>query len=169
MATPRAMNVTYEQQLRHLPKLIKRKTLASIFKTLIMQLQPVKIARIIHDKDIDEEGEPIEKHVNIVLQFKNTRTLEQLTKLINEPQVSAFQQWRGNVNNAYSYLVRQTNEEQEKYLYPIEEVKEKNKSMMFIRKSKLRKKKSGLLIEKPMENLLQYYGFMVVQKQRKLF
>ncbi len=70
----------------------------------------MKIAGIIHDKDINEEGEPIEKHVHIVLQFKNPRSLEQLAKLINEPQVSAFQQWRGNVNNAYSYLVHQTNE-----------------------------------------------------------
>lgn len=123
MATPRAVNVMYGQQLRYLPKSVKRKTLASIFKTLTTQLQPVKIAGIIHDKDINEEGEPIEKHVHIVLQFKNPRSLEQLAKLINEPQVSAFQQWRGNVNNAYSYLVHQTNEAQEKYLYPIEEVK----------------------------------------------
>ncbi|WP_159458287.1 Rep family protein [Listeria sp. ILCC792] len=123
MATLRAVNVMYEQQLQHLPKSIKRKTITSIFKTLINQLQPVKIAGIIHDKDTNENGEPIEKHVHVVLQFKNPRSLEKLAKLINEPQVSSFQQWRGNVNNAYSYLIHRTNEAQEKYQYAIEEVK----------------------------------------------
>ena len=123
MSTPRAINVMYEQQLRHLPKSIKRKTLASIFKTLVNQLKPVKIAGIIHDKDTNEAGEPIEKHVHIVMQFKNPRSLDQLAKLMNEPQVSAFQQWRRNVNNAYSYLVHQTNDAKEKYQYSIEEVK----------------------------------------------
>lgn len=119
----RAVNVMYEQQLQHLPKEIKRKTLNSIFKVLEKRLKPVKMAGIIHDKDMNEQGEPVTEHVHIVLQFENSRSLAQLAKQLNEPQVSAFQQWKGNVNNAYSYLVHQTNEAQGKYQYPVEEVK----------------------------------------------
>ncbi|MDH6363482.1 hypothetical protein M2139_000457 [Enterococcus sp. PF1-24] len=123
MGAPRAINVMYEQQLQHLPRSIKRKTLASIFKAFVSTLQPVKIAGILHDKDVNEQGEPVTPHVHLVLQFKNPRSLAQLAKLIQEPQGSAFQQWRGNIHNAYSYLVHQTTEAQEKYPYPVECVK----------------------------------------------
>lgn len=123
MSSPKAVNVMYEQQLKCFPPSIKRKTLNSIIKTLSERLNPVKIAGIIHDKDTNEKKEPIEKHVHVVLQFENQRSLAQLAKLLYEPQISAFQQWRGNVNNAYSYLVHQTTEAQEKYPYSMEEVK----------------------------------------------
>ena len=123
MSTTRAVNVMYEQQLRHLPPTIKRKTLNSIIKRLTERLKPEKIAGIIHDKDINDKGEPIEKHVHVVLQFQNARSLENLARLLKEPQVSAFQKWHGNVNNAYSYLIHQTSNAQEKYSYSVEEVK----------------------------------------------
>lgn len=113
----------YQQQLSHLPSSIKRKTLNSIVKTLVERLEPLKIAAIIHDKDVNEEGDSIEKHVHVVLQFENQRSLERLAKVLNEPQISSFQQWRGNVNNAYSYLVHQTKEAKGKYQYQLEEVK----------------------------------------------
>ncbi|MFF2178006.1 Rep family protein [Lysinibacillus sp. NPDC058147] len=86
-------------------------------------MEPLKIAAIIHDKDMNEEGNSVEKHVHVVLQFENQRSLERLAKLLNEPQISSFQQWRGNVNNAYSYLVHQTKEAKGKYQYQLEEVK----------------------------------------------
>lgn len=120
---PKAINVMYEQQLSHLPSSIKRKTLNSIVKTLVERLKPLKIAAIIHDKDVNEEGDSVEKHVHVVLQFENQRSLEKLAKLIIEPQVSSFQQWRGNVNNAYSYLIHQTKDAKDKYQYQLEEVK----------------------------------------------
>lgn len=123
MGSIKAINVMYLQQLVHLPKTIKRKTLDSVMKTLTEKLNPLKIAGIIHDKDIDENGDHIEKHVHIILQFTNQRSLSNLAKLIEEPQVASFQQWRGNINNAYSYLVHQTNDAQNKHQYSIEEVK----------------------------------------------
>lgn len=113
----------YEQQLVHLPKTIKRKTLNSIIKNLTELLKPVKIAGIIHDKDRNEKVESVISHVHVVLQFENQRSLVQLAKLLNEPQVSAFQQWRGNIKNAYSYLIHRTKDAVEKFQYPIEEVK----------------------------------------------
>lgn len=113
----------YQQQLSHLPKSIKRKTLNSIYKTISERLRPLKIAAIIHDKDLNESGKPVEKHVHVVLQFENQRSFENLAKLLEEPQVSAFQHWRGNVNNAYSYLIHKTADAQEKYQYKLEDVK----------------------------------------------
>jgi len=123
MSTTKAVNVMYEQQLHHLPPTIKRRTLNSIIKQLTECLKPEKIAGIIHDKDVNDEGVPVEKHVHVVLQFQHARSIENLARLIKEPQVSAFQKWHGNVNNAYSYLVHRTTDAQEKYLYSLEEVK----------------------------------------------
>ena len=123
MSTTKAVNVMYEQQLRHLPPTIKRKTLNSIIKLLIECLKPKKIAGIIHDIDVNDKGEVIEKHVHVVLQFQHARSLKNLARLLKEPQVSAFQKWHGNVNNAYSYLVHRTADAQEKYPYSLEEVK----------------------------------------------
>lgn len=118
----KAINVMYEQQLAHLPKTFKRKTLDCIIKTLTEKLNPVKIAGIIHDKDVNEANEPVKPHVHVVMQFKNQRSLQKLAKLLEEPQVSALQQWRGNVNNAYSYLIHQTVDAKDKHPYSLEEV-----------------------------------------------
>lgn len=119
----KAINVMYQQKFSHLPKSIKRKTLNSIFKTMVERLEPLKIAAIIHDKDKNESGELVDKHVHVVLQFKNQRSLKSLAKLLDEPQVTAFRHWRGNVNNAYSYLIHKTNDAIDKYQYDVEEVK----------------------------------------------
>ena len=113
----------YEQQLQYLPPSAKRKTLNSIYKVMIEKLNPKKIAGIVHDKDMNQDGELVTPHVHIVLQFENQRSVIQLAKLIEEPQISAFQQWKGNVNNAYSYLIHQTNDALEKYQYDVNEVK----------------------------------------------
>lgn len=118
----KAINVMYEQQLEHLPKTFQRKTLDSIIKTLTVKLNPIKIAGILHDKDVNENNELVKPHVHVVLQFKNQRSLQKLAKLLEEPQGSAFQQWRGNVNNAYSYLLHQTADAKDKHPYSIEEV-----------------------------------------------
>lgn len=112
----------YEQQLEYLPRSFKRKTLDSIIKTLTAKLNPVKIAGILHDKDVNENNESVKAYVHVVMQFKNQRSLQKLAKLLEEPQGSAFHQWRGNVNNAYSYLVHQTADATDKYPYSIEEV-----------------------------------------------
>ena len=85
-------NVMYEQQLQYLPPSAKRKTLNSIYKVMIEKLNPKKIAGIVHDKDMNQDGELVTPHVHIVLQFENQRSVIQLAKLIEEPQISAFQQ-----------------------------------------------------------------------------
>lgn len=115
MGTLKAINVMYEQQLCYLPSSIKTKTLNAIFNFFIKRLTPLKIACIIHDADIDKNGLLVAPHVHIVLQFKNQRSLRNLAKLINEPQASAFEQWKGNINNAYSYLVHQTSNASQKF------------------------------------------------------
>lgn len=62
-------------------------------------------------------------HVHIVMQFKNQQSLRNLAKIINESQVSSFVQWKGDVNNAYSYLIHRTNDAIKKFQYPVDAVK----------------------------------------------
>ena len=80
-------------------------------------LKPTRFAGILHDKDIGQNGETVEPHIHLVLQFESARSLSNLAKLTEQP-IQCFEQWRGSVNNAYSYLVHYTESDQSKKLVP---------------------------------------------------
>ena len=107
----------FVQQIDQLP----HKTLADNTDHIVKKLKPSKYAAIIHDKDIDDKGNPAKDHVHIVMQFKNARSLHNLAKLINQPE-QQFEKWKGDVNNAYSYIIHQTNDAQKKHQYKAKEV-----------------------------------------------
>lgn len=115
--TIRAKNVMYVQKIDYLPE----SNLVDVIKRIEAVLNPVKYAGIIHDKDLNENGEPISAHVHIVMQFENARSLNNLAKLLNEKPQN-IEKWNGNVNNAYSYLLHHTNGAQLEYQYDVKEV-----------------------------------------------
>ncbi|OEG21334.1 hypothetical protein BCR24_07660 [Enterococcus ureilyticus] len=121
----KAINVMYTQQFIHFPRTVKKKTLDSLLKTIRERLEPIKYAAIIHDKDMSEDDSTklVEKHVHVVMQFKSQRSLTNLAKLLEEPNGSMFEAWKGDVNNAYSYLVHQTTDAKDKFQYEPEIVK----------------------------------------------
>lgn len=107
----------FVQQIDKLP----HKTLADNTDHIVKKLKPSKYAAILHDQDVNDKGNPAEDHVHIVMQFKNARSLHNLAKLTSQPE-QQFEKWNGEVNNAYSYIVHQTKNAQEKHQYKAKEV-----------------------------------------------
>lgn len=108
---PKAKNMMYEQQLAHLP-------VASVeaLKKRIIALDPIRWAYIIHNKDSH-----VAPHVHVILQFKNARHLTAVAKALGDkPQY--LEQWKGNINNGYSYLIHATKDARDKYQYDPKDV-----------------------------------------------
>lgn len=113
----KARNVMFVQQIEFLDS----SNLQDIICHMTKILKPTRFAGILHDKDIGQDGETVEPHIHLVLQFESARSLRNLAKLTEQP-VQCFEQWRGSVNNAYSYLVHYTESDQSKHQYSPKEV-----------------------------------------------
>lgn len=113
----KSRNVMYVQQLKY----FKETNLQEIIERITTKLEPKKYAGIIHDKDLNKEGELISPHLHLVMEFKNARSLNSLAKHIDDKPQS-FEKWAGSVNNAYSYLIHQTNDSLELHQYDVKEV-----------------------------------------------
>lgn len=113
----KARNVMFVQQI----EFFDSSNLQDIINDMTYILKPTRFAGILHDKDIGQDGETVKPHIHLVLQFENARSLDNLAKLTEQP-VQCFEQWRGSVNNAYSYLVHHTESNQDKYQYSPKEV-----------------------------------------------
>lgn len=107
----RSKNMMYTQQIRHLP--------AGTIEQLTARLEemaPKKYALIVHDKDVGEQGEPVEDHVHVMLSFENARSVNSIAKeLGDKPQF--IEMWKGKAENGYSYLVHATKDSINKYQY----------------------------------------------------
>ncbi|MDW8745662.1 Rep family protein [Streptococcus suis] len=113
----KARNVMFTQQVSYLTS----GNLTDIIEEIKEKMKPKRIAGIIHDKDLDENGQFVKPHIHIVLQFDSARSLNNIAKLLNQP-VQCLEAWRGSVNNAYSYLVHHTQSASNKHIYDPKEV-----------------------------------------------
>ncbi|HFR3475970.1 Rep family protein [Streptococcus suis] len=113
----KARNVMFVQQIEYL----NSSNLQGIIHDITEVLKPIRFAGILHDKDKGQNGDTVEPHIHLVLQFESARSLNNLAKLTEQP-IQCFEQWRGSVNNAYSYLVHHTESNQDKYQYSPKEV-----------------------------------------------
>ena len=105
----KARNVMFVQQIDY----FKTSNIQSIIKELTDVLKPIRFAGILHDKDIGSDGTAVAPHIHLILQFESARSLNNLAKLTSQP-IQCFEQWRGSINNAYSYLVHHTSSDQDK-------------------------------------------------------
>ena len=113
----KARNVMFVQQIEY----FQSSNLQDIIEYMTNILKPHRFAGILHDKDIGQDGNLVAPHIHLVLQFESARSLNNLAKLTKQP-IQCFEQWRGSVNNAYSYLVHHTESNQDKYQYSPKEV-----------------------------------------------
>ena len=113
----KARNVMFVQQIDY----FKTPNIQAIIKELTDVLKPIRFAGILHDKDIGSDGIAVAPHIHLILQFESARSLNNLAKLTSQP-IQCFEQWRGSINNAYSYLVHHTSSDQDKYQYSPKEV-----------------------------------------------
>lgn len=120
--TPKAKNLMYAQQLQYLPQGIKTKEdLAELIET---KLNPTRYAVIVHDQEIDDQGQPKEPDIHAMMSFENARHCSAVAKKLGDkPQY--VQVWSGDANNGYAYLVHATSKARKegKHQYDPAEVK----------------------------------------------
>ena len=108
----------YTQQMEHLP-FSTREELEERIKT---KLNPKKYGiSEVHDKDIDENGNLVKKHVHAMLCFQNARSLKNVANILGDkPQY--LEKWDERANNGFAYLVHATNGAKAKAQYSPENV-----------------------------------------------
>lgn len=138
----------YTQQMEHLP-FRTREELEERIKT---KLDPKKYAiSEVHDKDIDGDGNPVEKHLHVMLCFQNARSLKNVASILGDkPQY--LEKWDERANNGFAYLVHATSGAKVKAQYSSEKVlanfpyaEELKKQTLEVLKKKSRQKIDVLL------------------------
>ena len=103
-STAKYKNMMYTQQMEHLP-FRTREELEERIKT---KLDPKKYAiSEVHDKDIDEDGNPVKEHIHVMLCFQNARSLKNVASILGDkPQY--LEKWDERANNGFAYLIHAT-------------------------------------------------------------
>ncbi|EFN98262.1 hypothetical protein SMSK564_1424 [Streptococcus mitis SK564] len=140
---------------------------------IVKLLEPLLWAGILHDKDVNEDGETVEPHIHLMMYFKHARSPHSIAWEINErngkredSQIERLEFFK-HPNNGFSYLVHQTKDAQNKYQYPISEVISNfdfAKKLENIRKQVERNqsKKEGELIREYLDML--YDGLLTLEE-----
>ena len=147
-STAKYKNMMYTQQMEHLP-FRTREELEERIKT---KLAPKKYAiSEVHDKDIDEDGNPVKEHIHVMLCFQNARSLKNVASILGDkPQY--LEKWDERANNGIAYLVHATSGAKVKAQYSPEKVlanfpyaEELKKQTLEVLKKKSRQKIDVLL------------------------
>ncbi len=108
----------YEQQVKHLPA----QTIDNLVDLIENKLKPKMYAVSLHDKDINEQGQPIEPHIHAMLSFDNAHSLNNVARQLGD-KLQYVEAWRGNKNNGFAYLCHRTADAKDKYQYKPEDVR----------------------------------------------
>lgn len=105
--SPKCQHMMYVQKLDHLPAGDLKK-----LKGIVEQrVQPEKYAMILHDKEVDKQGNPTTPDVHVMLSFRNPRHISAVAKdLGDQPQY--LEAWDRHHENGYAYLVHATTKAQ---------------------------------------------------------
>ena len=147
-STAKYKNMMYTQQMEHLP-FRTREELEERIKT---KLAPKKYAiSEVHDKDMDEDRNPVKEHIHVMLCFQNARSLKNVASILGDkPQY--LEKWDERANNGFAYLVHATSGAKVKAQYSPEKVlanfpyaEELKKQTLEVLKKKSRQKIDVLL------------------------
>lgn len=112
-APPRAKNMMYEQQIKHLPSGI---TGDDLFDLIGSKLNPRRYAIALHDSDMSEDGTPAEAHLHVMLCFENAHSIASVAKTLGDkPEYIA--KWDDRADNGFAYLCHRTENSQGKFQY----------------------------------------------------
>ena len=126
MAPPKTLkskNMMYTQQLQYmLPNISDpQEKLKKLEEIVRRKLKPERYALTVHNQDVNEQGGPVEPHIHLMMSFRNARSLSSVAKQLGDkPQY--IEQWSGNANNGYAYLVHRTKSSKNRYQYDLAEV-----------------------------------------------
>lgn len=93
-------NMMYTQQLSYLPA----GTIEQLIE-LLEKMEPKKFTLIVHDSDVDMQGNHIDVHVHVMLSFKNARSINSIAKKLRD-KPWFVKMWRGKAENGYFYLIQ---------------------------------------------------------------
>lgn len=103
--SPRSRNMMYEQQFAHLPSHVTN--LDDLYQLIGDVLEPERFAVVLHDKDVNKEGEPVEPHFHAFMSFRNPRSCSGVAKQLGDkPQTVAV--WDDRPHNGFCYLIHAT-------------------------------------------------------------
>ncbi len=115
---PRNRAMMYAQQPQYAPY----KDVDSLYDAIETKLKPKRFAVILHDKDVDDKGQPEAPQLHAMLEFENARHVRAVAKALGDkPQY--LQIWDAGISNGFSYLVHRTEKAKNKYQYNPDEVK----------------------------------------------
>ena len=115
---PKAKNMMYVQQIKHLPSGIKG--IEDLIKK-IESLNPKKYAAILHNQDYNSDGKKEPDHIHCMISFDNARSIQNIAKQIGDKE-QYIQRWNGSALTGYAYLTHNTKDCYEKYHYSPHEV-----------------------------------------------
>ena len=147
----RARQWMYVQDLNHL------KVNLDDLINILEQSNSSEWAYIVHDEDLDENGELIRPHIHTVLKFTNPQTLSHLTSMFKDKS-QYFQIWKGRINNAYSYLIHATSSAIGKKKYDPEKVTASFYFVKRIKQIQLRVSNKKVMSSKVIDIFLNKYA-----------
>ena len=112
----------FVQDVEHMN--FKFEELPNILKSESSRLSEWAYIKHNHDEKAksDKEDTKVRDHIHVVLKYRNPQTVAHVAKLFKDKS-NNVQIWIGRINNAYSYLVHNTDNATSKYQYSIEDVK----------------------------------------------
>lgn len=118
--TLRVKNMMYEQQVDHLPPSLK--SLDDVIECIQKKVSPKKYAAILHDKDINDKGNPVAPNIHVMMSFDNARSINSVARCLGDKPQS-IEAWSGRAENGYAYLIHATDNARAKHQYDVSEVK----------------------------------------------
>lgn len=121
-SSPQSSLLMYEQKLNRLPF----SGGISALEKRINYLPVKRYAMIVHDKDINDEGDKIDSHVHVMLELDKRHTISSVANVIGdkEQQFENFnKQGKNGAENGFAYLIHATHGARNKYQYDAKDVK----------------------------------------------
>lgn len=166
MTKERYRQFMFVQDVQHLQ--VKESQLSEILN----KSGALEWAYINHNQDTDDNDQPIRPHYHVVLKYENPQPIASVASLFKDsPQY--VQVWRGRINNAYSYLIHETEEAENegKYHYDdsdvvasfnfhnrMEEIRKKIKRSPKYEKEQIRRYSEQKITREQLSEELGVYG-----------
>lgn len=122
----------YVQQMAKLPFKI------DALETRVKTLKPKRYGIIVHDKDVDDEGNLKEPHVHVMMEFDTAQRISALANKLNDLEQNFESMTKVNrkngANNGFAYLTHRTSNSANDHQYDFSEVRANFDYPEFMRK-----------------------------------
>ena len=104
-------SLMYVQTVDNLP----HNDIDSLIKVIKRDLKPVRYALAKHDKDVDDNGNPVKDHIHLALELNDRCRLNSVAKILNDEPEYIFP--CNSFDNILPYLIHSTDNTSHKYYY----------------------------------------------------